>query len=185
MKISFDVNIDEYVKSLEKKVKDFTTTTLNKLVDTATKYAQQGYDRFVPEVASDDPYVFVFNSPITQEGNYKYSREIRCVGNQVLFIEFGAGLPYYTETELRLYQNILPINPRPNGIHEIGTYGDGRGMDGTWFYKSYNGRESETTHWIKDNLSGEAIMLTHGSRPARALYRGVGMAVRKLIGGKL
>jgi hypothetical protein len=28
-------------------------------------------------------------------------------------------------------------------------------------------------------------MITHGNRPARALYRGVGLAIRKLVGGKL
>jgi len=28
-------------------------------------------------------------------------------------------------------------------------------------------------------------MIKHGNRPARALYRAVGMAMRRLLGGKL
>ena len=60
----------------------------------------------------------------------EYSPTIECRGDQVLFIEFGAGKTFYTETELRLYQNVIPnFNPIPKGKKgddDIGEYGSSR-----------------------------------------------------------
>ena len=184
-------DINAIIRKYEKKVDDFAQQTLNSFVDYASRQAQSGFDKFMIEVPADDPIVDVFTTHIVKEKN-KYSRTIECRGNQVLFIEFGAGVYHYTgDLEARLYQNVLPnIAPRPKGIDEIGNYhlakwGRSRGQDDIWFYKSQNGRESENAHLIKYNSHNEPIMVTHGNRPARALYRAIGMAMRRLLGGKL
>jgi len=187
IKISGDINA--IAKQLETIVDNVAKDTLNKVVDYASKQAQDGYDKFYDEVPADDPFVFVRATPLVPSARHVYSREIKCTGNQVLFIEFGAGAYFYRKTgeiETRLYQGVMPnIEPRPSGILDIGEYGQGRGKDDLWFYKSQTGRESENAHLIKYNANGDPIMITHGNRPARALYRAVGMAMRRLIGGKL
>ena len=185
------ITISSYKKIMQniaKKVEETTQNTLNKVVEYATKQSQNQFDRFVMEVPSDDPYVWVVNTPIAKESETRYSRTIKATGTQLLFIEFGAGVYYYTDMETRLYHNYIP-NDRPAGVDEIGNYhlakwGRSRGSDDIWFYKSQTGRESETAHLYKVNRNNEPIMITHGNRPARALYRGVGMAMRRLQGGK-
>ena len=186
LKVKFNKRIHNVVDKMQKSIDKLTQEALNKMVDYATNQAQNTFDRFVFEVPADDPYVFVKSTPISKIKETTYTRTISCIGNQVLFIEFGAGTWYYTDTEVRLYSNILGgLNDRPPSIYEIGGYGSGRGKDDLWFYKSHTGRESENAHLIKFNRKGEPIMITHGNRPARALYRGVGMAIRRLKGGKL
>ena len=170
--------INKYLKQVD----NITKKSLNSVVEYATKQAQNTYDRFAFEVPSDDPYVWVVNTPLTKSQT-TYSRTITARGNQALFIEFGSGKYFYTDVETRLYKQYIP-NDRPNGIYDIGGYGQHRGLDDVWFYKSQTGRESENAHLFKYNRSGEPIMITHGNRPARALYRGVGMALRRLQGGK-
>lgn len=186
MKVVIDNKISDLVKRLEKKVDEATTNTVNKVTDYVVRNAQAGFDRFMIEVPADDPIVDVFSTSLLKEDT-KYSRTIECRGDQVLFIEFGAGKYYYTgDTETRLYQGVIPnIKPRPNSILDIGEYGSGRGKDDVWFYKSDTGRESENAHLVKYNRNGDPIMITHGNRPARALYRAIGMAMRRLLGGKL
>lgn len=186
MKATLDKDIKAYITKLEKRVDEVATNAVNKVTDYAVINAQRTFDRFMIEVPADDPIVDVFSTHLLKEGT-TYSRTIECRGDQVLFIEFGAGKYYYTgDTEVRLYQNVIPnIKPRPNEIYGIGEYGTGRGKDDLWFYKSDTGRESENAHLVKYNRAGDPIMVTHGNRPARALYRAVGMAMRRLLGGKL
>ena len=187
MKVKFNQQLLKVIKNIEKKVDVQTQEALNRVVEYATLSSQNSFDRFFDEVPSDDPYVFVRNTPITQITKTQWSRSIECAGNQVLFIEFGAGVYYYTgDLEARLYGKYLGnLPPRPSSIYNIGGYGKGRGKDDLWFYKSKTGRESENAHLVKYNKNGEPIMITHGNRPARALYRGVGMALRRLAEGKL
>ncbi len=185
MKLDFNKQILKVISNIEKKIDSQTQEALKRVVEYATNQAQLGYDKFYYEVPADDPFVFVKHTPISQ-GSKKtlWSSTISATGNQVLFIEFGAGKYYYTEMETRLYENILG-NPRPSSVLDIGEYGHHRGKDELWFYKSQTGRESENAHLVKYNRNGEPIMITHGNRPARALYRAVGMACRRLAGGKL
>ena len=191
MKITVENKIDSLIKNLKKQVDNVATNTVNKVTDYVVRNAQAGFDRFMIEVPADDPIVDVFSTHLLKVGT-TYTRDIECRGDQVLFIEFGAGKYYYTgDTEVRLYQGVIPnIKPRPSTIDDIGHYhlarwGRSRGLDDLWFYKSDTGRESENAHLIKYNRNGDPIMLTHGNRPARALYRAVGMAMRRLLGGKL
>lgn len=177
-------NSTEIIEYINKLLDERTKKALDGVVEYATKQAQVGFERFAIETPADDPIVFVINTPTTKYSKTGYTRQIECVGNQVLFMEFGGGLYYYTDVETRLYQNIIPIEPRPVGIVDIGTYGRGFGSDDYWFYTSKNGRESETSQYVKATNTGYT-MITHGNRPARALYRAVGMAIRRLKGGKL
>ena len=179
------MNSEQIHKYLLKKIDELTKNALNKVVEYATNQAQRSYERFMIEIPADDPYIFVVNTPLVQN-NTTYSRSIKAVGNQVLFVEFGAGKYYNTNPSniTHLYQGFMP-NDRPSTIYDIGGYGKHRGLDDVWFYKSQNGRESENAHLIKYNRNGDPIMITHGNRPARALYLGVGNAIRRLLGGKL
>ena len=188
MEIKFDRQVLKVIKNLKKQFETKSKDVVNQVVEYATINAQNSFDKFYDEVPADDPYVFVTNTSLAKVGN-NYERTIRCVGNQVLFIEFGAGQYYYTEAETRLYDKYLgglDHRGKPK-VYDIGHYGGGnsRGQDDLWFYKSQTGRESENAHYVKENRNGEPIMITHGNRPARALYRAVGMAVRRLAEGKL
>lgn len=188
--MKINVNNTKFVeKWLESKVRQ-AKEEVEREIEKIPVQAQTYYDKFVIEVPADDPYVDVFS-------NMKKSKElttytIDCVGKNVLFIEFGAGVYYYTDVETRLYKDMVG-NDRPASVDKIGHYhlakgGRSRGLDDLWFYKSQTGRTSENAHLVKYNKKGEPIMITHGNRPARALYRAVGMAMKriktKLGGGK-
>lgn len=67
-------------------------------------------------------------------------------GEQVAFIEFGAGV-YYNGAESYLL-------PRPSEVAGIGEFGQGKGKQNTWGYYSENGN----------------LQLTHGNPPANAMY---------------
>ena len=181
----------EIINFINKRVDELTKQALTNVVEFTTKNAQKSFDRFVVEVPSDDPFVSVNHTPIIKN-NGIYSSSVKCLGNQVLFIEFGAGVYHYTgDLETRLYNKYLGNLPsRPATIDDIGNYhlaisGRSRGQDDNWFYKSRTGRESNNAHLIKYNKAGQPIMFTHGNRPARALYRSIGVAMRRLLGGKL
>lgn len=175
--------ITKWLESKVRQAKELVEREIEKIPN----QAQNNYDKFIIEVPADDPYVDVYSN-ITKTKTLT-TLEIKCIGSQVLFIEFGAGQYFYTEAELTLYKKEIPqIRPRPPKIKGIGEYGKGRGKDDIWFYKSQTGRTSENAHLVKYNKSGEPIMITHGNRPSRSLYRAVGMAMRRirqsLSGGK-
>ena len=200
VKVDFNKQLIKVVKNLQSKVDYQTEEALKRVIEYSTREAQSNYNHFIREVPADDPYVWVKHDPITKSSDTRWTSKIECVGNQVLFIEFGAGEYYYTEAETRFYQNLVG-NPRPSSIYRIGGYINpnklaylsetqktlytSRGADPLWFYKSKTGRESQNAHLVKYNSSGEPIMITHGNRPSRSLYRAVGMALRRLAGGKL
>lgn len=171
-----NTNVKFITKWLESKVRRAREDVERELLKIPNR-TQNAFDRFVPEVPADDPYVFVISD--FKKTTNKSTLKIECIGNQVLFIEFGAGITFYSTAETHLYKNVIP-NDRPQEISDIGTYGQHRGKDDVWFYKSEVGRESENAHLIKYNTNGNPIMITHGNRPARALYRSVGIAMRNI-----
>lgn len=192
MKITFNKQIRQVVDKIQKQIDDQTKEALERVVDYATVHAQNSFDRFVIEVPSDDPYVWVKRTQLSKTGKTKWSSTISCIGNQVIFIEFGAGVYNYTESEAKIYQRYLGGldhrgTPRVDDIgnFHLAKWGRSRGSDDLWFYKSQTGRESENAHLVKYNSAGEPIMITHGNRPSRSLFRAVGMAVMRLARGKL
>ena len=192
LKVKFNKKVLGVVNNIQNQVDKQTQEALKLMVDSATKNAQKSFDRFVIEVPSDDPYVRVSHTPIENIGKTRWKSTISCVGNQVIFIEFGAGVWYYNETAVRLYEKYLGgLNHRGTPkVDDIGHYhlakgSHSRGLDDWWIYLSTTGRTAKGDERWGMNSRGEFKIKTHGNRPARALYRAVGMAVTRLARGKL
>ena len=181
-----------------KKVKDMQSMIVNDLSKDIEKTARLHYNRAVKEVPADNPYVVVSRQV---SGN---SFTISCSGEQVLFIEFGAGITHSTQTSTVLTDSnnkTIEYASRPAGIVPIGMYHysthggvnaynkflsshpnwrGSRGKDDWWIYLSTTGRESKnTTRWGM-NRRGEFKMKTSGIRPVRALYLAVGSGIKKI-----
>jgi len=179
-------NVKFVSKWLQSKIRQ-TKELVDREIEKIPVHAQRNYNKFVIEVPADDPYVNVYSS-FTKTPD-KTTLQIDCRGRQVLFIEFGAGIYYYTETELSLYKPYMAgVSDRGNPrVDDIGHYslaigGRSRGMDDYWFYKSETGRESKNAHLVKyTKKDGAPIMITHGNRPSRSLYRATGMAKRRIF----
>lgn len=169
-------------KWCQKKIKDMENAILIDLPKDIEKTARLHFNRAVKEVPADNPYVVVSSST-----NGK-SATISCSGEQVLFIEFGAGITHSTRTSTVLTDSEnrqIEYASRPAGIVGIGEYGHHRGKDDSWVYLSTTGRESQNaTHWGM-NSRGEFKMNTSGIRPVRALYHAIGSGVKKLTTKKI
>ena len=126
---------------------------------------------------ADDPNVVVRRTKISD-----HSYTIDCVGNQVLFIEFGAGRHEYTRTRTVgiVDEKETELAPRPAGITHIGGYGQRKGNDDYWFYNSVSGRESDNNRYVRTSKAGLQAMITIGIRPHRALWRARNVALKKL-----
>lgn len=165
-----------------KKVKDIEKLIAVDLPKDIEKTARLHFNRAVKEVPADNPYVVVSSNT-----NGK-SATIYCLGEQVLFIEFGAGIKYSTHTSTVLTDSEnhqVEYASRPAGIVGIGEYGQGRGKDDSWKYLSRTGRESLHSHIYSQKASGETLMITSGIRPVRALYLAVNSGVKKITTKKL
>ena len=181
IKINNTKFIEKWLASKVRQAKELVEREIEKI----PQQAQNNYDNFIIEVPADDPYVDVYTH--TNKTKDKTELTIQCRGTQVIFIEFGAGIYYYTEKELQLYKNYMQgVNPRGNPkVDEIGFYHNSvgemsRGQDDLWAYKSQTGRTSENAHLLRYNRAGEPIMITHGNRPSRSLYRACGMAKKRI-----
>ena len=186
--MKIEINNTKFIeKWLESKIRQ-AKEMVDKEIEKIPSQAQNNYDKFIIEVPADDPYVDVY-SHISKD-KVKTELTVQCRGTQVIFIEFGAGIHYYTEKELQLYKNYMQgVNPRGNPqVDDIGHYhnaisksGRSRGLDDVWFYKSQTGRTGENAHLVRYNRAGEPIMITHGNRPSRSLYRACGMAKKRIF----
>lgn len=183
----------QIISSLNKKVKDLESELIRDIAKSVERSTRNNFKRAIPEVPADDPFVSV-SSFLS-----KKSCVIQCIGNQVLFIEFGAGTQntmksidiYRGETRysrditgngFKFVENKLTeVAPRPLGIVELGEYGKGLGKNDFWVYRTYNGRMAMGDEIWRISWDGNAYVKTHGIRPIRALYRGVRSGVRKEI----
>lgn len=190
--------IEKWCKQKVDEMKKMVVYDLSKDIE---KTARLHFNRAVKEVPADDPYVVV-KSYINGD-----SFKVECVGNQVLFIEFGAGITNSTRTSTVLTDSNneqIEYASRPNGIYPIGHYQGrqqfknasnwglamnllhrhglaSRGMDTYWFYRSETGRGSTNAEQIRYNFNSNSYtMITIGIRPVRALYLAVGSGVRKI-----
>lgn len=178
------MNGKEITKHLENLVKKTAIQVVEKTAKETERMARRNFNEVKSEVPSDDPLVIVSRNRLGET-----EQQILCIGNQVIFIEFGAGVheQYRTKT-IGLSENGLSYvenAPRPIGVVNIGGYGKGHGKDDYWFYASETGRVSSNAQFVKQNKNGRFIMLTIGIRPVRALYRAYRNAISKLLGGKL
>ena len=196
-------NIRKLVEELHKKVEKKTSDTLDALCNDVVKTTQRNFNSVIDEVPADDPFVYVSQTPTFVLNKSTIGRKIECKGNQVLFIEFGAGKHEEQRTSTFDKSSQLEYATRPKGIYPIGHYKSqttqadldnwqkvrmssmSRGMDDYWFYSSKTGRGSTNAEQIRYNKKGTYTMLTIGIRPVRALYRALGTSFRKLGSGRL
>ena len=90
--VSFKNQVDKTIMSLRKDIDKVAYKVVNAVADDVEKNAQINFDRAIPDVPADYPEVVVSSSGTTYTGKTSIGRTIYCRGNQVLFIEFGAGV---------------------------------------------------------------------------------------------
>lgn len=115
-----------------------------------------------PDFATDSPYVRVGH----REG--LMSSTIRLVGDDVAFVEFGAGIHFNGHPN---------SSPNPYGVqlgYTIGSYGLGQGLNEYWFYK-------DGEKWKVSEGTEAAMPLFHASEKIKQEYKDV---AREVFGGK-
>ena len=148
--------------------------------------ARRNFRQNMEMVGADDPFVDV--SRIVN-GDHA---TITCKGNQVLFIEFGAGAGNTwnemsdrpTTSSFKMIGGTLTeLAPRPTGIVELGNYGKGLGKNDYWIRPTrtmmLKGRESYVRR--ADGSIKYGVLWTMGTRPMRALWRARNSALDKII----
>lgn len=150
------------------------------------KSARSNFNRARIEVPADDPNVVVVRQRLSNK-----EALISCSGEQVIFIEFGAGVKHFTRSSTVLQEGAEENAPRKAGtgitpsIYNIGGYGKHQGHNDSWVYLSTTGRESLHSHRFGTNMRGEFKMFTSGIRPVRALWRARTNALRRLYSPRL
>lgn len=86
-----------------------------------------------------------------------YIYTIYANGEAVCFIEFGAGVYYNTAG--------YPLE-KPQGIVDIGEYGQGRGKQNTWAYYGDN----PGSNGFMVERAGGTVVITHGNPAAMPMY---------------
>lgn len=170
--------IDGLINKYKKRVADAQKEVLESVSKDIERNAKLNFRRAEWEVPADDPRVYVSRHII---GNNR--AEIVCGGDQVLFIEFGAGVFHQNETKsvVVVGETETEIAPRPDGIVTPGNYGQHRGRGDSWHYNSMTGREARHTHLLRQSKEGLYAMRTGGIRPIRALWRARGLALKHLM----
>lgn len=158
----------------KKKIKDLERVIVDDLPKEIAKDTQRNFNRVVDEIPADDPKVSVI---VQKHSNNEAS--VVCSGNQVLFVEFGAGNKYKTKTStvVRVGQSDVEYASRPAGIVGIGEYGQGRGKDDYWIYRGTRVSKNSQKFLKKPNKD---LIITQGIRPVRALYRGIASGLRRI-----
>ena len=203
MRLIIKDNSDKSVDKLKQDILNFTENFVKDFGSDVKKTAQKNFDRFIPEVPADDPFVTVYTY---NYHSYKGPAcEVICKGNQVLFIEFGTGVRNELRHDMKPIEKIgwhgehlgwierdipshgfkfidhelVEVAPRPHGIVPLGTYGKGQGSNDYWIYYGYrvsNNSQVFEKKWFRGNT-----MITRGNQPARALYRAIRSAVNRRV----
>ena len=197
MNIDIENNIDKKIEDIKNEIEKIGERVAQDLAYEIRYEAQRNFDNFIPEVSADYPEVRVF---VNKETSKSY--EIECVGNQVLFIEFGTGVlnASYYQTSLKpswsgysdsyiskeipsygfkfVDDYLTEVAPRPTGIVNLGEYGKGQGMNDYWIYKGFRTSNTSEVFMKKPKKN---LIITKGNRPARALYRAISTAIRRII----
>lgn len=198
MSIKIDNQIEETIRKLNDDIDRLTKNELESITYDICHGAQMNFDRFMPEVAADDPFVYCETVYVNQD-----TREVVCWGDQVLFIEFGAGVLNEVRRDVKpteivgwhgehigwkergdipafgfqfIDNYLTEVAPRPDGIVPLGEYGKGLGSNDYWIY--YGWRESNNSQEFLKR-KGKGLMITRGNPPARALYRAIRNAIRR------
>lgn len=164
MKVSWNIKPTKLIAELLKDVKATQPKILEAFSKEVEVNARRNFNRAVEDISGDNPYISVVR---TVSGN---TAKISCIGEQVLFAEFGAGTQnsyyekdiyveshfagtgshtYYVQGYYRTVGynakgfksgGIEEYMPRPSGIVGLGEYGKGHGKDDFWVRPTLNGR---------------------------------------------
>lgn len=203
MKITFNQDPKVLFKRIENDIDAFTSGLVEGLATSIEKGARRNFNNARGLISSDFDYVDVRRSV-----NGKHSQTITCIGDQVLFIEFGAGAQNATRYSVGevtgwhgehiswryverpnfgftiKHNTLIEEAPRPSGIVPLGHYGKGHGMDDNWIRPSVTGIPN--THIGESHVhkrNGDVrrdVVWTKGHPPMRALWRAVRSAERSL-----
>ena len=185
------------ILKLTKKHLQLVSDLEDKFVEALSKDIERGarknFNSARESISGDDPTVIV-----TRVKNSPKSATIVCGGEQVLFAEFGAGYEnlYYTNglsidvLSTRSWKYIgneaVEIAPRPNGIVELGEYGNKHGRESYWIRPTHNGRKGiKESDVLRDGFPRSDVLWTEGTRPIRALWRARNNALNHLNTGRL
>lgn len=162
---------------MEAKVKKLERNIVSDLATEMERSAIKNFKRAEREVPADNPRVDVHKEYLPANN----MALVICGGEQVLFIEFGAGSEHYYEGSM-VGEKGEKAPRREIGILDVGEYGKHHGKDSSWVYLSETGREALHTHNIGiSNRTGLYRMRTGGIRPQRALWRARNNALRKVV----
>ena len=108
--MTFSQQVSNLINKLKGDVQKIPSIVVEAVSKDMAQTAQRHFNTDLNDVGADDPYVVVSRSV---NGN---SAEVRCTGNQVLFIEFGAG----AQNSFRNADNYLRLGAVKNweGIKE-------------------------------------------------------------------
>lgn len=182
------VNAKYIQKWCESKIKRLEKEVVEELSKEIEKSAKRNFQQNMEMVGADDPFVSVSRSTNGKEAT------ITCKGNQVLFIEFGAGANNTwnemsdrptTSSFKMIGGNLTEVAPRPrqNGIVGLGEYGKGLGKNDYWVRptRTMLPKGRETFVHNKDGSIKYGVLWTMGTRPMRALWRARNSALDKII----
>lgn len=178
MKVTINLDINKLCQRIEDDLDKFATGIVESLSVSIEKGARRNFNNSRGLISSDFDFVNV-----ARFVDSKYQQTIECSGDQVLFIEFGAGAQNksrYTASEVvgwhgehiswkyterpnfgfKIKNNrLLEEAPRPAGIVELGTYGKGYGADDWWIRPSITGIPNkyigESNVHIKDKYGND------------------------------
>ena len=198
--MSKEVKLNEVAKELDKKIDLIGASLISQIAFGIEKRARSNFNRARKVTGSDEDRTLVTVTHLTTTTSSGFKTTITCSGDQVLFMEFGAGTynvysrkvegmdvsysdKFSNSTwvfddargEMEILQFGMPS--RPTGIVPLGHYGKGRGMDGLWVRPSDTGipnLSAGESHVL--NKRGEErpnVVWTYGTPPTRSLYRAV------------
>lgn len=181
MKLQFDLSPKFIEKNLQAKIKKLERSIVNDLATEMEQSAIKNFKRAEREVPADNPRVDVHKEYLPAQN----LALVICGGEQLLFIEFGAGAEHYYEGSM-VSEKGEKAPRKEIGILDVGEFGKHRGKDRSWVYLSETGREALHTHDIGvSGRTGLHRMRTGGIRPQRALWRARNNAIRKVIYGRV
>jgi hypothetical protein len=170
----------QIVSNLNKKVKDLEEGLIRDIAKSVERSTRANFNKAIPEVPADDPFVQVSSF------SWGKSCAIECRGNQVLFIEFGAGI-MNAQKELEItrgettysrlmlgngfkfvdnHLHLKEVAPRPWGIVDLGMYHSsllGKQGYGTYYMtvlngKNYGGSQGQNDYWVYRTYNGRVAV---------------------------
>lgn len=208
MKAQWNIKPSELIKSIESNVKVANSKWLEAVSKDIEKNARRNFNQALNDISGDDPHIEVVR---TVNGN---SATVKCIGSQVLFAEFGAGINNsFTERDISVGEHTRVSSSgttyRVKGHTRTIVY-SARGFEkgGTEEYierpagivplGTYGKGQGMKTVWVRHTDNGRVgnneeadrggrtdIIWTRGTRPVRGLWRATNLTRHRLATGRL